>query len=234
MMNDLRRQTRPAQVAFLHTSPLHIATFDRLRDEMAPDLKISHAVREDLLCAAEKAGGVGPGLALKAREALAGLAGPGVKVVVCTCSTLGPISEDGEGLAGFGAGEGVVFMRIDRAMADEAVARGRRVGVCACLPAALDPAEALVRSSAVRLGRAVEVRRYLFDEVWPLFRQGRLEDYTQGIADRLMSAMADVDVLVLAQASMAPAVGRCGKGEIPILSSPESGFRAILRAVAST
>ena len=39
----------PERVTFLHTSPLHINTFENLRDRLAPGLKLRHVVREDLL-----------------------------------------------------------------------------------------------------------------------------------------------------------------------------------------
>ena len=47
-----------ADVVFFHTSPVHIDTFNRLRDTLAPGLEIAHVVREDLLVAAEKVGGI--------------------------------------------------------------------------------------------------------------------------------------------------------------------------------
>ena len=47
-----------AAIAFLHTAAVHIDTFDALRDQLAPGLALTHAVREDLLCATEKAGGL--------------------------------------------------------------------------------------------------------------------------------------------------------------------------------
>ena len=62
-----------AAIAFLHTAALHIETFERLRDELAPGLRLHHAVREDLLAATEKAGRVTSAISLDTQEALAGL-----------------------------------------------------------------------------------------------------------------------------------------------------------------
>jgi hypothetical protein len=47
-------------IAFLHTAAVHIETFNALGREIAPELALSHAVREDLLSAAEKAGSSPP------------------------------------------------------------------------------------------------------------------------------------------------------------------------------
>ena len=39
----------PKTLAFLHTSPVHIATFDRLLAEIDPDIPARHVVDESLL-----------------------------------------------------------------------------------------------------------------------------------------------------------------------------------------
>ncbi|MDZ4380036.1 MAG: hypothetical protein U0942_01705 [Parvibaculum sp.] len=212
-----------AAIAFLHTAALHIETFERLRDEIAPGLRLTHVVREDLLAATEKAGGITPAVSLRTQEALLALAEGGARVVVCTCSTLGAEAEKAAGEAE------VPVMRIDRPMADRAVRQARRIGICAALAPTLQPTRALLESSAARAGRDVELREFLFDDVWPAFRAGRLDDYHAGIAARLGEAAAHVDLLVLAQASMAPAARLAGALAAPVLSSPRIGFTEAAR-----
>ncbi len=212
-----------AAIAFLHTAAIHIETFNALGRELAPELPLAHAVREDLLSAAEKAGFVAPALDMKTQEALIALAEGGARVVVCTCSTLGASAE------ALSEEMGIPILRIDRAMADLAVETGRDIGVCACIPATVPNTQTLIRSSAARAGREVEIRPFVFDDVWTSFREGRLSDYYEGIAARLEAAAQGVDVLVLAQASMAPAAALCGALPAPVLSSPRIGFEAAAR-----
>ncbi|MGB3810556.1 MAG: aspartate/glutamate racemase family protein [Parvibaculum sp.] len=212
-----------AAIAFLHTAAIHIETFNELGRELAPELTLAHAVREDLLSAAEKAGFVTPALDLKTQEALVALAEGGARVVVCTCSTLGASAEAAA------ADVPVPILRIDRAMADLAVKTGTRIGVAACIPATVPNTQTLLRSSAARAGREVEITTFVFDDVWTLFREGRLGDYYEGIASRLAEAARDVDVLVLAQASMAPAAALCVALQVPVLSSPRIGFEEAVR-----
>ena len=123
----------------------------------------------------------------------------------------------------------IPVMRIDRPMADAAVRAGRVIGVCAALAPTLQPTRALIENSAARAGRDVEIREFLFDDVWAAFRAGRLDDYYGGIAARLADAAREVDVLVLAQASMAPAADLCGALPVPLLSSPRIGFAEAAR-----
>ncbi|MCE9650806.1 MAG: aspartate/glutamate racemase family protein [Parvibaculum sp.] len=212
-----------AAIAFLHTTAVHIETFNALGAELAPELALTHAVREDLLSAAEKVGFVTPALDLKTQEALIALADGGARVVVCTCSTLGASAEAAAEEAD------VPILRIDRAMADLAVETGARIGVCACIPATVPNTQTLIRSSAAQAGREIDMRTFVFDDVWTLFREGRLSDYYEGIASRLADAARDVDVLVLAQASMAPAAALCGALGVPVLSSPRIGFEVAAR-----
>mgnify|MGYP000271211887 CR=1 FL=1 len=217
--------SRRTDIAFFHTSVVHIDTFNALAAELAPDLTISHAVREDLLTAAEKMGFVTAAIDLKTQEALMALRDGGARVVVCTCSTLGASAEALAEETGF------AFLRIDRAMADLAVEMGQRIGVAACIAATILNTQAMIRSSAALAGREVLMKTFVFEDVWALFREGRLDDYYEGIAARLADAARDVDVLVLAQASMAPAALLCAGLEVPVLSSPRIGFEAAVRAV---
>jgi hypothetical protein len=106
---------------------------------------------------------------------------------------------------------------------------GTRIGICAALGATLAPTRALVESSAARAKRNVTVSEFLFDDVWSAFRAGRLADYHQGIAERLGAAAREADVLVLAQASMAPAIALAGALAAPVMSSPRVGFAEAAR-----
>ena len=78
-------------IGFLHTSEVHIASFDALRDRFAPDLEIRHVVREDLLEQAIAQGGVTPEIEAAAKAALAGIMTGDAQAIVCTCSTLGAV-----------------------------------------------------------------------------------------------------------------------------------------------
>jgi len=210
-----------ASLVFMHTSPAHIATFDGLRDQIAPGMRIGHVVREDLLCAVRRAGAVTVAVELKLEEALNDATQAGAERIVCTCSTLGGVAETADV-------PGADVMRIDRPMAREAAWIGGRVAVCAALPETLGPTLSLVEEEIGKTGRFSTVHARVFDGVWDDFRDGRLQDYHGGIAARLRDVALTADVIVLAQASMAPAAELCGDIGVPILSSPLTGFQAAI------
>ncbi|MEQ9519118.1 MAG: aspartate/glutamate racemase family protein [Parvibaculum sp.] len=207
------------ELVFLHTSPAHIATFDALRDELAPDIRMGHVVREDLLAAVRKAGKVTTAVEFELVDAMNIAARMGVTRIMCTCSTLGGVAEAADV-------PGVKVMRIDRPMVREAARIGGRIAVCAALSETLDPTLALVQEELSRSGVSAAVSPHLFDGVWDAFTSGKVRDYYQGIANRLRDVAADADVVVLAQASMAPAADLVGAIGVPVLSSPRLGFMA--------
>lgn len=72
------------RIACLHTAASNAAVFDAA---CPAGVRLTHAVRPDLLAAAEAAGGLTPEIAAATAEALRGLEGD---AVLLTCSTLGP------------------------------------------------------------------------------------------------------------------------------------------------
>ncbi|QEU90077.1 aspartate/glutamate racemase family protein [Streptomyces kanamyceticus] len=217
-------------LGLLHTSQVHVPVFDALRDEHRPGLELRHYVDESLL---ERARQEGPdAVAPDVRAALEQAVAAGAGAVLCTCSTIGGVAE------AVGAG-GVPVLRVDRPMAAEAVAAGRRIVVLATVESTLGPTVALVEEEARRAGRAAEVRPVLVEGAWELFGAGDADGYARSIA-QAVAAVDDADAIVLAQASMAVAEdlvreargarGAGGAGA-SVLSSPGPGFAAAARLV---
>ncbi|WP_149549173.1 aspartate/glutamate racemase family protein [Streptomyces marokkonensis] len=203
-------------LALLHTSPVHVPVFDALRDETHPGLGLRHLVAGDLL---ERARATGPAavaddVRARVRDAVDG----GARAVLCTCSTIGAVAEAAAAEAG------VPVVRVDRPMAGAAVAAGPRVAVLAALESTLRPTVALIEEEAGRAGRSVRVRTVLVDGAWERFEAGDTAGYARRVADAA-DAVTGADVIVLAQASMAPAE-RLTTARVPVLSSPRLGLAA--------
>ncbi|SDE03681.1 aspartate/glutamate racemase family protein [Streptomyces prasinopilosus] len=203
-------------LALLHTSPVHVPVFDALRDEAHPELELRHLVDEELLDRARAAGpeAVAHDVRVRLGEAVA----TGARAVLCTCSTIGSVAEASAGRAG------VPVLRVDRPMAGAAVAAGPRVAVLAALASTLGPTRALVEEEARRAGRPVEVRTLLVEGAWDRFAAGDPAGYARRVADAA-DAVTGADVIVLAQASTAPAE-RLTTTAVPVLSSPRTGLAA--------
>ena len=208
-------------LAFLHTLAANVEVFDALATERRPDLEIRHAVADHLLNQARKTG-MRPEIAREVQTLMIDLASTGARVIVCTCSTIGGAAEATD------TGGRFVAMRIDRPMADRAVTLGPDVLVLAALASTFGPTRALLVDSAHRANVPLNLEERLVEKAWPHFERGDRDAYYEAIADAVASDVKGFGVVVLAQASMAPAANRCRNLTVPILSSPRLGVDAAL------
>ena len=213
----------PRTLTFLHTSPVHIATFDRLLAELDPGIPARHVVDESLLRDA-RAHGITAELEQRITRTLRDAIADDAAVLVCTCSTIGGCAEQVD----HGTDRPVV--RVDRAMAERAVATGARIVVVAALASTLEPTRQLIQEVAEQASRAVTIADVLCEEAWPHFERGDQSGYLASVAACVRRAAPAGDVVVLAQASMAGAAALCADVPIPILSSPRLGLEAAIQA----
>ena len=212
-------------IAFLHTSPVHVARFDRLLAEADPGIPTRHIVDETLLSDARTVGltaTVRGRIAQRVREA----ASPETAVVVCTCSTIGACTE--------AVALDRPLIRVDRAMAERAVALGSVILVVAALESTLAPTRALVLDAARRAGKRIQIADALCADAWASFESGDQTAYLRAIADCIRAHAANANVVVLAQASMDGAADLCADLGIPVLSSPRLGVAAAVQAYRTT
>ncbi|MEO8484627.1 MAG: hypothetical protein ABI634_20655 [Acidobacteriota bacterium] len=210
-------------LAFLHTARSNVELFARLAERLDPSVPTRHALIENVLADAVGTGAVTDAMRDETEAAIRGLAQDGATIVVCTCSTIGGVAEATRV-------DGVRVMRIDRPMAEQAVASGRRIIVAATLPSTLLPTTSLIRQVARDANRAIEMVEWLCEDAWPHFERGDVSGYADAIARSVANIARPLDIVVLAQASMAPAEQPLAASGILALSSPELGVRAALTA----
>jgi hypothetical protein len=207
-------------ISCLHSAQSNISVFEAARRRLKLDgVMLKHRVRADLLLAAEHAGGATPEiLAQTAAELVA--VGRNADGVLLTCSTLGPA-------AALAAPKlKMPVLRVDQALATEAVAGGGKVIALCAVGTTIAPTRAVFEEAAMAAGSEIEVR--LVPGAWDLFRAGREDDYFRTVADAADVAAGEGAVVALAQASMAGALEYV-RGTPP-LTSPVSGLAAIVAA----
>lgn len=207
------------EMVLVHTVAGLTDVFDALKAEIAPEIPVRHVVEAALLTDAIDAGGLTDEIRARTRAAMLEAA-DGAALVLCTCSTVGPGADDAAAEAQ------VPILRVDRPMAEAAVAAGRRITVAATLATTIGPTADLVADAARRAGREVEIESVVFAEARARFVAGDAEAHHRIIAEGLHAAAASADAIVLAQASMTPALARCADITVPLLTSPRSGLEA--------
>ena len=211
-------------IALLHTAESNIAVFETAHADLGfgTDVVLRHEVRLDLLADAEKAGSLTAEIAKRTREALLALRS-GANAVVLSCSTLGP-SVGGV----FSETMTVPMLRVDEALAREAVREdGKVVALCA-VETTIQPTRALFEEAAQGTGTEVEVR--LVPGAWSAFKRGDQDRYLALVAGAADEAVREgASRVALAQASMAGAA-RLTRDGLPPLTSPTVGLRAAVAA----
>jgi hypothetical protein len=212
-------------VGFLHTAESHVETFGALVGDLDPARVHVHAVRPDLLERAQLYGLDDETLGRELRGALRDLAGRDARVVICTCSTLGGLSEQCE------IDARIDVLRVDRPMAELAVRSGSRIGVVAALESTLSPTCALLYAAASAARKEVTLLDVPCFDVWARFEAGDIEGYHRDIAACVDALDTTIEVVILAQASMAGATALV-KTDRVVLSSPRTAVQAALRLAA--
>lgn len=211
------------KIACLHSAHSNIAVFEAAARQLGlADGTLLHEVQPQWLTLAEQAGGLTADIEHGVRTALLQLAQQ-ADAVMLTCSTLGPA------VSGAAQASAVPLLRVDAALAAQAVEHGGRVLALCAVETTLQPTLALFSAAASGSGIEVEVEVRLVPGAWTLFKAGDGEGYLEAIADAASAAYAEgFSLVVLAQASMAGASERVSNGPPP-LSSPVAG---LARAVA--
>ena len=198
---------------FLHTADVHRAVFDHLLADISPGDHAVHIVDVSLLTDARRRGGVDDDLRARIGAHIGALTGRGARRVVCTCSTIGAASEE------IGATLGAAVERVDRPMARRAVTSGERIAIVAAVESTVAPTRLLLVQAAEAAQRRVELIDSPCPDAWALWEAGDHDGYLARLAAHLVAIDGSVDVIVLAQASMAPLQDRVRLRSV-LLTSP--------------
>jgi len=222
---------RRPRLGLVHTVPALVPTFHDLVTARVPEAVLVHVADPSMLATA-----VAEGVTEEVHHRLGGyarqLADGGAEAVLVTCSSVGEVAE------AVAEEAGVPVLRVDAAMAAEAArhatapgAQGR-VAVLATLASTLGPTQRLLEREGRDADPPLEVRATVVPGAADARAAGDQEGHDAAVADAVRAVAGDVDVVVLAQASMAPAAEQAGAG-VPVLSSPESGVEELLRVVGA-
>lgn len=203
-------------LALIHTSATLVPVFGQLCAAKLPGVDTFNIVDDSLVRAIGLKGGITPDIAARVAAYLASAESGEADYILVTCSSIGPAVDAAA------AGVKVPVLRVDQPMADEAVRAGRRIGVIATLPTTLNPTIELVRRRAALADKEIEVTSRLCAGAFEALMAGDADKHDAIVSAALRELSAQVDVILLAQASMARVVETLAPSERKalILSSP--------------
>ncbi|WP_207453986.1 aspartate/glutamate racemase family protein [Herbiconiux sp. SYSU D00978] len=213
------------RVALLHTGAVVIPMAGEFVKRELPDVTPINYL-DDKIVADLGDPALAPSVAERVTKLAQAAADAGAEAILLTCSSISELA------AGAAEEVGLPILRIDEAMADEAVATGDRISVLATLATTSGPTTRLIEERAALAGRTPTVTSVVVDGAFDAVVSGDRPTHDRLVAAAIERAAADADVVVLAQASMASAAD-AAQVDVPVLTSLESGvkrFRSLLES----
>lgn len=203
-------------LGLIHTSATLVPVFAELCSKYLPNLKVFNIVDDSLIKNTIACGELTATTSRRVVNYAGSAEEAGADFILYTCSSIGPAVETAATLTG------VPVLRVDQPMADIAVQSGKRIGVIATLSTTLEPTSDLVRRRAIVAGKEIELVPILCEGAFEALMSGDAAAHDAKVSAALKQLSQEVDVILLAQASMARVVDTLDVADkrVPILASP--------------
>jgi Asp/Glu/hydantoin racemase len=207
-------------LGLIHTSATLVPVFQQLISQSLPGINVFNIVDDSLIKDVIAKGELTARTARRVVNYVGSAEMAGADFIMVTCSSIGAAVEASAALTG------IPVLRVDQPMADLAVQKGKRIGVIATLPTTLAPTSDLVRRRAALAGKEIELTSRLCEGAFDALMSGNAALHDSMVAEALKELSAGVDVIVLAQASMARVVDGLSEAvkRVPILASPPTAI----------
>lgn len=212
-------------VVVVHTGPATVQPIKQQFQQILPDVRVVNIMDDSLLNDVIAAGHLTEAVTGRIFSYMQLGQQMGAAALLNACSSVG------EAASAARPAIGIPLIKIDEVMAEQAVAVGPRIGVVATVKTTLEPTVRLIKAKAAAAGRAIEVTEALAEGAFQALLDGK-GDLHDDIVKQTIRTVADkVDVIVLAQVSMARLVPALADLKVPVLSSPQSGVEAVRTAL---
>ena len=210
------------RIVAVHTAMALVEPLNKLFKELLPEVKLNHIADDSLIQEVIANNAVTPAVKRRLLAYYNAAADAGADVVFNCCSSVGGVAEMGDEVAP------VKVFRIDGPMAEKAVREGKKIGVIATLPTTLETTVKLLLDKAEEAGREIEVVKGLAEGAFAAGQSGDKATHDRLIEEVAKTIADKVDVIVLAQGSMAAMeqklIEMTGK---TVLSSPLLGVLGV-------
>jgi thiamine pyrophosphate-dependent acetolactate synthase large subunit-like protein len=214
------------KLAIIHTTPVTIEPLKDLANKMIGECEIINLVDDSILPQLGKNGGNVQEIAdrwegyAKVAEQL------GADCILNACSSIGEL------VAFTQPKIATPIIRIDDAMAEFAINSAEKIGVAATLETTLKPTLELLKQKAAQKQKKVEFEPILVSSAYQKLIANDKEGHDLDLSVALRKLAKKVDIVVLAQASMARVVSSFPPDEQRhFVTSPELGMEAVKRTL---
>jgi Asp/Glu/hydantoin racemase len=203
-------------LGLIHTSATLVPVFAQLCKDKLPGVNVFNISDDSLVKGIIAAGSLTAQISRRVAGYLESAELAGADYILVTCSSIGPAVEAAAKLIA------VPVLRVDQPMADKAVQMGKKIGVIATLRTTLEPTADLIHRRAQMAGKPIELTSRLCEGAFDALMSGDGAKHDSLVAGALKELSQQVDVIVLAQASMARVVDGLAAADkrVLILASP--------------
>ncbi|MBI2113961.1 MAG: arylsulfatase [candidate division NC10 bacterium] len=190
-----------------------------------PEAEVSNLLDDGLTGALSREGGLTPPIVRRICDLAVYAERTGADGILFSCSAFTPAMDVAKQLVS------IPVLKPDEAMIATALDAGRRIGVLATLPATAPIQAAQLQAAAAERGKTIQVETAAVPEALKALNAGDTASHDRLVAEAAERLAPRVDVICLAQFSMArarPAVK--AKVGVPILTSPSAAV-ARLKAI---
>jgi Asp/Glu/hydantoin racemase len=206
----------------IHTGPVLVDVIRSLTSELLPGVRVVNVVDDGLLAEVREAGQLTTAVYRRMIGYGMTAAGSGADAILNCCSSVGEAAELLQRMID------IPVVRIDDAMARQAVNLGPRIAIVATLATTLEPTKRLIARRAKESQREVKLMSYVVDGAFDKLLEGDGVKHDALVNEIIDRAMLENDVIVLAQGSMARLVMARKPGDkVPVLTSPRTGVESL-------
>jgi Asp/Glu/hydantoin racemase len=216
------------KLVLIHTvSPL-VDVFNTLGLELLPGVQLMHILDEPILELERQGNGLTSEASARLGTHVAAAERVGASAALVTCSTISPNVDDVRSQAS------IPVLKIDEAMIAQAVSTGSKIGVVATAASTLEPTHGLLQAQADASGGVIKVELVLVENALAALLSGDGATHDRLVKSAILELAGRVDVVVLAQASMARVLDvlTASDCQVPVLSSPHLALESVRQVLA--
>jgi Asp/Glu/hydantoin racemase len=214
----------PPRIALIHAVATAIPPIRHAFKEGWPEAQVSNLLDDDLMPAYTREGGLTPHITERICALALYAARSGADGILFTCSVFPQAEDMAKQLVR------VPLLKPDEAMIAAALDAGSRIGVVATNPPAAPAAAAQLLAGAKALGVGVRVVESVADGAFAIGNAGDAATHDRMVVEAAQRIADQVDVLCLAQVSMALARGAVQERvKVPVLTSPATAIARLKR-----
>jgi Asp/Glu/hydantoin racemase len=209
-------------IAIVQTSAVSSAELKALCDEIMPEVTVYQIIDDSLIKEVNANGGPTYGVKRRMYNYYQQAESLGVDAILNQCSSVGEVADAIKPFVS------VPVVKVDEAMAEKAVALGKKIAVVATVPTTVGPSVRLVEQKAKEAGKEIEIETHLVkDAMMILIEKGDVETHNKMVLGEVEAAAESCDVVVLAQGSMTVLLPLLGHIKKPVLTSPRLGVERV-------